>query len=117
MPPGTWRGLAISPMVARLISPSLSIMCGPQIESAIRPAISTRAPFRSCDFATWPFLRASSRRLGVAFSVLSPPPAMSGDLKGLERRADALGELIADPAGNERQRRADQQEADEDLGR
>src|SRR4051794_28356584 len=117
----TARGLAISAIVARIESPSFSNMCGPHTATAISPPIRTSAPFRSWERATCPFLRASSLRLGVAFSVFSPaPPAIVHPLcsvQGLERLADALGELVADPAGRERQRGRDQQEADEDLGR
>jgi hypothetical protein len=47
---------------------------GPQIMSTASEAISTMAAFTSWLLATWPFLRASDRRLGVAFSVLSPAP-------------------------------------------
>src|SRR3954447_12763131 len=115
VPAVTCRGLDIIPIVERIDWPSVSITCGPQIDSAMRPPMSTSAPLRSCDRAICPFLRASSRRLGVAFSVLSPPPAISRHLQGLEGGAHALRELDADPVGNERQRRADQQEPDEDL--
>ena len=52
---------------------------GPNADSARTEAISTTAPLTSCDLATWPFLRASARFLGVAFSVLfsaiSRPPS------------------------------------------
>src|SRR3954447_23090557 len=97
-------------------------MPGPKADSARTEAIITSAPLRSCERATWPFLRASSRRLGVAFSVLSPPlPAIARHLlrdpKGVEGLTNGLGELGAEPPRHERQRDADQQEADEDLGR
>ena len=46
-------------------------MLGPVAASVKSPASRTTAPLRSADLATWPFLRASSRFLGVAFSVLS----------------------------------------------
>ena len=77
-----------APIVARCTTsgasaPSRSMSCmaswqwatmlGPVAASVKSPASSTTAPLRSADFATWPFLRASSTFLGVAFSVLSEP--------------------------------------------
>src|SRR4051794_24256495 len=95
-------------------------IAGPVTPSVSSPASTTTAPLRSCDLATLPCLRASSRRLGVAFSVLSGsaialPP--SGDPQGLERGADVLLQLGAQPAGDERHRGADEHEAEDDLGR
>src|SRR3954470_887430 len=124
MPPAVSAcGWATIASVARMEAPICSQMCGPQIDRANSPASSTTAPFRSGLFATCPFLRASSRRLGVAFSVFSPPPpAMPPhlplrDADGVEGGHDALLELVADPAGHERQRRRHDQEADQDLRR
>ena len=45
-------------------------MLGATIASVPTPTSSTVAELRSIDRAIWPFLRASSRRLGVGFSVL-----------------------------------------------
>src|SRR3954447_1989678 len=94
---------------------SVATRCGAVALRAKSAANMTTAPLRSPDLATWPFLRASDRFLGVAFSVLSP--AMSGDPQRLQRRADAVLELVGDPAGGERERHADDEQADRDLGR
>ena len=69
--------------------------------SASSPASSTTAPLRSADFATWPFLRASSRFLGVAFSVLSPP-AMLAPPPAIWRALEdgALSSSASQPATN-----------------
>jgi hypothetical protein len=57
-----------------LIEPSSAeITCGAISVIANSPATSTTAPLASGLLATWPFLRASSRCLGVAFSVLLSP--------------------------------------------
>ena len=71
-----------------------------------RPASSTTAPLTSAERATWPFLRASSRFLGVAFSVFSPPPRMPSSPPASRARRDGGLELVADAAGDERQRGA-----------
>src|SRR3954454_3325761 len=124
MPPAVIAcGWAIIASVDFIEMPICSQMCGPQIDSANSAESSTIAPFRSGLFATWPFLRASSRRLGVAFSVFSPPPcAISSSpplrhVDRLEGGQDALLQLGADPAGHERQRGRHDQEADQDLRR
>src|SRR5436190_10825741 len=117
------RGWAIIARVSCIEAPSWFQMWGPQIESAKSAESRTTAPFRSGLFATWPFLRASSRRLGVAFSVFSPPPGampphpLLCSVDRLEGGHDALLELVADPAGHERQRRRHDQETDQDLRR
>src|SRR4051812_752953 len=124
MPPAVIAcGWAIIARVDFIEVPICSQMCGPQIDSANSAVRSTIAPFRSGLFATWPFLRASCLRLGVAFSVFSPPPCampphpLLCDVDGLEGGHDARLELVADPAGHERQRGRHDQEADQDLRR
>src|SRR3954470_1698794 len=112
----TTPGEETSANVSRRQFSSVWTRCGAVALSANSAANSTIAPLRSALFATWPFLRASDRRFGVAFSVLSPA-AMSGDPQGLERGGDAALELVGDPAGGERQRDADDEQADRDLGR
>src|ERR1700754_1484527 len=68
-----------------------------------RPASSVMAPERSVDLATCPDLRASSRRLGVAFSVLSGS-AICGHLlaeaDALEGGPDVGLQLGAEPVGD-----------------
>ena len=49
-----------------------SNIIGPSAASMPKPASSTTTPLTSVDLATVPFLRASSRFFGVAFSVFSP---------------------------------------------
>src|SRR3954471_22967571 len=73
---------------SRIEDCSTSTRCGAVALSAKSAANSTIAPLRSADLATDPFLRASWRFLGVAFSVLSPPAAMSGDPQRVERGGD-----------------------------
>src|SRR3954463_15003026 len=91
------------------------MMLGPKADRASRPDIRMAAPLTSAERATWPFLRASSRVLGVAFSVLSFAIALRRPER-VQRGQDGLLELVAHEAGDERQRRADQREADDDLG-
>jgi hypothetical protein len=64
-------GRAISWNIALIAWPASLTIVGASDEIAIRPAISTSAPLKSVLLATWPFFRASVRRFGVAFSVLS----------------------------------------------
>src|SRR3954471_4702667 len=93
---------------------------GPVTPRVSRPASTTTAPLRSCDLATLPCLRASSRRLGVAFSVLSEPdiaPPSSADPQGFEGGAHVVLQLGAQPAGDERHRGAHEQQAEDDLRR
>src|SRR3954471_2582315 len=93
-----------------------SSIFGPKADRASRPASRMKAPLMSAERATWPFLRASSRRLGVAFSVL--PSAMAlGRLEGVEGGHDRGLELVGHEARDERQRDADQRQADDHLGR
>src|SRR3954454_15443857 len=94
---------------------SVSTRCGAVALSANSAASSTIAPLRSWLLATEPFLRASERFLGVAFSVLSPA-AMSGDPQGLQGSGDAALQLVGDPARRERQRHAQDEQPDGDLG-
>src|SRR4051812_12767212 len=112
----TTFGVAMSWNASRSEVSSVATRCGAVALRAKSAANMTTAPLRSPDFATWPLLRASERFLGVAFSVLSLP-AMSGDPQRLERGADALLELVGDPAGGEGERDADDEQADRDLGR
>src|ERR1044072_9254577 len=91
-------------------------MPGPKADSARTEAIITSAPLRSWERATWPFLRASWRFLGVAFSVLFSAIS-AGHLQGVQRGGHGVLELVADPAGHERQRGADEHEPEGDLGR
>ena len=60
------KARAASPVAWRATSPAQST---PTTSQAIRPAVLVT----SLDLGTSPFLRASRRRLGVGFSVLSPP--------------------------------------------
>src|SRR4051795_2034240 len=113
----TTSGEEISPKASRIEDWSTSTRCGAVALSANSAANMTTAPLRSADLATWPFLRASWRFLGVAFSVLSPPAAMSGDPQRVERGGDRVLELVGDPAGGERERDAEDEQADRDLGR
>src|SRR3954468_22563912 len=92
-----------------------TIRC-PTADSASSEASSTAALLTSCERATWPFLRASSRFLGVAFSVLFSATALR-DLQEVQRLRDRLLELVDDEARDERERRADQRQADQHLGR
>src|SRR4051794_9267349 len=108
----------MSANAARMSVWSTATRCGAVALSANSAARSTTAPLRSALLATWPFLRASWRRLGVAFSVLSPPPppAISGHPQRLERGADAALQLVREPAGGERERHAEHEEPHRDLG-
>src|SRR3954468_18503032 len=94
---------------------STSTRCGAVALSANKAANMTTAPLRSPDLATEPFLRACWRFLGVAFSVFSP--AISGDPQRLESGGDRVLELVGDPARDERERHAEDEQADRDLGR
>jgi hypothetical protein len=69
----TTSGVATSASTTRIDSSMRSTIAGPNADRASSAASSTTAPLRSADLATCPFLRASSRRFGVAFSVLSLP--------------------------------------------
>src|SRR6185436_5873618 len=109
----TTSGVAMSPKASRSELCSTATRCGAVALSAKSAANITTAPLRSWLLATWPFLRASDRFLGVAFSVLSP--AMSGDLQGLQRGGDALLQLVGDPPGGERERHAEDEQADGHL--
>src|SRR3954453_21333326 len=113
----TTSGAEIRAKASRIDACSTSTRCGAVALRANSAANMTIAPLRSWLLATEPFFRASSRFLGVAFSVLSPPEAMSGDPQGVERHADRLLELVGDPARGERQRHAEDEQADRDLGR
>src|SRR4051812_20770013 len=113
----TTSGEAMRAKASRIEAWSTSTRCGAVALSANSAANMTTAPLRSADLATCPFLRASDRRLGVAFSVLSPPVAMSGDPQRLERGGDRVLQLVGDPAGGERERHAEDEQADRDLGR
>src|SRR3954454_18211133 len=100
----TTSGEEIRAKAARIDACSTSTRCGAVALRANSAANMTIAPLRSWLLATEAFFRASSRFLGVAFSVLSPPEAMSGDPQGVEHHADRLLELVGDPAGGEGQR-------------
>src|SRR3954451_17318836 len=100
---------------SRIEASSTSTRCGAVALSAKRAANSTTAPLRSADLATEPFLRACWRFLGVAFSVFSP--AISGDPQRLESGGDRVLELVGDPARDERERHAEDEQADRELGR
>src|SRR3954454_20386887 len=89
---------------------------GPATDSAIRAPSRIAAPLMSADLATWPFLRASSRFLGVGFSVLSLAMALGG-LQEVQRPGDRLLQRAGEEVRDERQRRAEQHEADAHLGR
>src|SRR5262245_25434426 len=110
----TTSGVAMSPKASRSDSCRTETRCGAEALRANSAANMTTAPLRSWLLATWPFLRASWRFLGVAFSVLSPA-AMSGHLQGLQGGGDALLELVGDPPGRERERHAEDEQADGDL--
>ena len=88
----------------RIDSSMRSIMAGPKADSASRAASRTTAPLRSADLATWPFLRASSRRFGVAFSVLSLPAMRSRHPQRVESGGDGVLQLVVEPASDEGQR-------------
>src|SRR3954453_15288335 len=92
-----------------------TIRC-PTALSVSSEASRTAALLTSCERATWPFLRASSRFLGVAFSVLLSATALR-HLQEVQRLRDRLLELVDDEARDERERRADQRQADQHLGR
>src|SRR3954447_7712856 len=92
-----------------------TIRC-PTALSVSSEASSTAALLTSCERATWPFLRASSRFLSVAFSVLFSATALR-DLQEVQRLRDRLLELVDDEAGDEGKRGADQRQADQHLGR
>src|SRR5919198_2419082 len=111
----TMSGERVCAIAPRRASAMRSTSLEPKAPMATIPASSTIATCRSFERATWPRRRASLRRLGVAFSVLSP--AMSGHPDRLEGGADVLLQLAGDPPGDEGQRRGDEQEADDDLGR
>src|SRR5919112_357314 len=112
----TISGEEVSAKAARMLVWSTSTRWGAVALRANRAARRTTAPLRSALLATWPFLRASSRRFGVAFSVLSLPPT-SGHLQRFEGGRDAALQLVGEPAGGERKRHAEHQQADGDLGR
>src|SRR3954447_12759362 len=114
----TTSGVVMSANAARMSVWSTATRCGAVALRANSAASSTTAPLRSALLATWPFLRASWRRLGVAFSVLSPPPppAISRHPERLERGADAALELVGEPAGGEREGHAQHEQPDRDLG-
>src|SRR5689334_20687086 len=112
----TTPGVAMSWKASRSDVWSVATRCGAVALSAKSAAIMTTAPLRSALLATEPFLRASARFFGVAFSVLSLA-AMSGHPQRLQRGADAVLELVGDPAGRERERHADDEQPDRDLGR
>ena len=101
------RGAASGRRPGTIASFICSIAFGPAAESASRPASRIAAPLTSMDFATWPFLRASSFFLGVAFSVLSSAMALA-DLQRVQRLRDRDLQLVGDEAGDERQRGAQQ---------
>src|SRR3954469_3241177 len=111
----TTSGWAINWMTCTIASFICSMAFGPAAESAIRPARRIAAPLTSADLATWPFLRASSRFLGVAFSVLSLAIALRrpDEVQGL---ADGLLQRAVEVVGDERQRGAEQDQADDQLG-
>src|SRR3954453_22736311 len=92
---------------------STSTRCGAVALRANSAANMTTAPLRSPDLATEPFLRACWRFLGVAFSVFSP--AMSRDPQRMHRGGDRFLELVGDPPRGERQRHAEDEQADRDL--
>src|SRR5688500_11935343 len=104
----TTDGVAISVKTSCISRCRTSKRFGAVALSAISAASNTTALLRSIERGIWPFLRASSRRLGVAFSVLSP--AMSGHPERLEGGADAALQLVGDPAGGEGQRHADDEQ-------
>src|SRR3954454_5290723 len=92
-----------------------TIRC-PTALSVSSEASSTAALLTSCERATWPFLRASSRFLGVAFSVLFSATALR-DLQEAQGERDRLLQLRGDEARDAREPGADQREADQHLGR
>src|SRR6201989_1508149 len=110
----TTSGVAIRANALRSDTCSTETRCGAVALRANSAANMTTAPLRSWLLATWPFFRASCRFLGVAFSVLSPA-AMSGDLPRLQRGGDALRARVGDPPGGERERHAEDEQADGDL--
>src|SRR3954451_4065820 len=112
----TTSGEEIRPKASRIDVSSTSMRCGPVALRANSAANMTIAPLRSGLRATEPFLRASSRFFGVAFSVLSLPP-MSGHLQRVQSGADRLLELVGEPARGERERDAEDEQPDGDLGR
>ena len=65
-------GAATRAIVSAISAPMPAAIAGPEIASAPVVASSTAVELTSCERATWPFFRASLRRLGVAFSVRSP---------------------------------------------
>src|SRR3954465_4128057 len=111
----TTSGAEIRAKASRIDACSTSTRCGAVALRANSAANMTIAPLRSADLATEPFLRASAFFLGVAFSVFSP--AMSGDPQRVQRGRDRVLELVGDPARGERERHAEDEQADRDLGR
>jgi hypothetical protein len=85
----TMLGSEIRSMAPRITPPMRCTSPGPAEPIAMMPAISTTAPWRSVERATWPFSRASLRFLGVAFSVFSPAIRPPGSLGGRHRRPAA----------------------------
>src|SRR3954452_5429991 len=111
----TTSGEEMRAKASRIDACSTSTRCGAVALRANSAANMTIAPLRSADLATEPFLRASAFFLGVAFSVLSP--AISGDPQRVQGGRDRVLELVGDPAGGERERHAEDEQADRDLGR
>src|SRR4051794_1884867 len=111
----TTSGVATSASTMRIDSSIRSIIAGPKADSASSAASRTTAPLRSADLATWPFLRASSRRLGVAFSVLSLPAMRSPHPQRVKSGGHRVLQLVMEPARDEGQRGPDEDEADGDL--
>src|SRR3954462_9951862 len=111
----TTSGEEIRPKASRIDACSTSTRCGAVALRANIAANMTIAPLRSADLATEPFLRACARFLGVAFSVFSP--AISGDPQRVQGDRDRVLELVGDPARGERERHAEHEQADRDLGR
>src|SRR6478735_4920847 len=112
----TTCGVFISSKTCSIAIRQCSIIFGAVAESANSDASRTAAPLMSCERATCPFWRASARFLGVAFSVRFSDMG-SGDLQRVQRLGDRELQLVGDEAGHERQRGAEQREADDHLGR
>src|SRR6185437_8227719 len=88
-------GWEISANTVRIAVETPSMTFGPMNIRETSPAARTTAPFRSVLLATLPCLRASLRRLGVAFSVLLGS-AMGSE--GVQGGRDRGVHLVGDPS-------------------
>src|SRR5438067_4107163 len=114
---------AIGPLAASSPASAVRLRAsasGAPHEAMASAASRTATGATSGESATWPCLRASSRRRGVARSVRSPASGMcesheAADQAG-ERRLE-LGEARGEEADGERQRGAEHEESHADVHR